>query len=127
MRSGLLLLACLMGCTFSGTNATETRADEVGAVFEGWLDVPASGVYTLFIESDDGSRLLVDGVEVIDNDGLHAVLEKTGMLALKAGLHPIEVTYFESGASEALSLEYEGPGIARQRIPPEALCHVSAR
>jgi len=53
MRSGLLLLACLMGCTFSGTNATETRADEVGAETSG--SDTGVGESTGVSESDTGA------------------------------------------------------------------------
>lgn len=99
------------------------RNDRFGFRFRGFFKAPQDGVYSFHLSSNDGSRLAIHGETLIDNDGLHAVMEKNGMLALKAGLHPLEITYFESGASEALSLEYEGPGITRQRIPAEAFCH----
>jgi len=36
-------------------------------------------------------------------------------------MHPITVTFFEHGGDEVLSVSYEGPGIARQTIPPDVL------
>ncbi len=53
------------------------RADDVGAVFTGSLVVPESGPYSLFLESDDGSRLVVGDRVLVDNDGLHGMVERT--------------------------------------------------
>ena len=35
------------------------------------------GAYTMSLESDDGSRLYLDGKPVIDNDGLHGMRERS--------------------------------------------------
>lgn len=42
---------------------------------EGTINVPATGNWTFFTSSDDGSRLYIDGNEVVNNDGLHGVVE----------------------------------------------------
>ncbi|QDV68913.1 Cytochrome c-552 precursor [Rosistilla carotiformis] len=78
--------------------------------------VPASGEYTFSIRSDDGSRLYIDGTEVIDNDGLHGFSEKSGKLALDAGLHTIVVTYFDNGGGDGLEVAWLGPGFNKQKI-----------
>ena len=48
------------------------------------IDRPAS--YTLYLNSDDGSKLWLDGVLVIDNDGLHGMRELSATRTLTAGL-----------------------------------------
>jgi hypothetical protein len=100
-----------------GDFASSGRADEVGAVFEGWLNVPTSGFYTLFVESDDGSRLLVDGTPVVNNDGLHGMVEKSGVVGLLAGKHVLRVEFFESGGGAGVIARWQGPGISKQVIP----------
>jgi hypothetical protein len=105
----------------SGNFATSGRADNVGAVFAGWLEVPYDGLWTLSTESDDGSALLVDGTPLVSNDGLHGMLEKKGLTALKAGKHAIEVRFFEAGGGAGLILRIEGPGVARQAVPASML------
>lgn len=40
------------------------RNDRVGLSFSGWLDVPADGLYTFWLRSDDGSQLFVGGPTV---------------------------------------------------------------
>ena len=63
-----------------GVFAGSGLSDDVGAVFEGQIIFPATGVWTLFTDSDDGSRLLVDGVQIVDNDVLHGMRERSGTI-----------------------------------------------
>ncbi|MBK7403779.1 MAG: hypothetical protein IPJ41_03880 [Phycisphaerales bacterium] len=100
-----------------GPFADSGRADEVGAVFEGYLDVPRDAVYELSVESDDGSRLLIGGQTVADNDGLHSMQEQSGKIGLRAGLHTARVEFFESGGSAGLVVRIAGGGLARQIVP----------
>lgn len=63
--------------TASGTTATigtgvTGLADNFALVFTNTLQVPTTGVYEFYTNSDDGSKLYIDGVVVVDNDGLHA-------------------------------------------------------
>lgn len=85
--------------------------------YTGVLDVPNSGTYTFYTNSDDGSRLYVDGTLVVDNDGLHPPQERSGTVVLAAGYHDIEVTFFERGGGEVLEVSWEGPGFAKQLVP----------
>ncbi|MDG2423504.1 MAG: M12 family metallo-peptidase [Phycisphaerales bacterium] len=92
-------------------------SDDVGAVFEGYIDVPASGYWTLHTESDDGSKLYIGDVEVVDNDGLHGMQERSGEIGLLAGTHAIRVEFFERGGGAGLIVRWQGPGIGKQVIP----------
>jgi hexosaminidase len=47
---------------------------------------------------------------VIDNDGSHGAEERRGMIALRAGLHPLRVDYFQATGGAALSLRYRVGG-----------------
>lgn len=95
--------------------------DNFGVTFDGYLHVPETGLYTFYTTSDDGSQLFLDEELVVTNDGLHGAIESGGMVRLEAGLHAIKVTYFEAGGDQVLSVSYEGPGIDKQVIAPEAL------
>lgn len=85
------------------------------------LLVPSSGDYTFFLTSDDGSRLYIDGQEVIDHDGLHGFSAKSGKVSLAAGLHPIVVTYFDNGGGDGLQVAWQGPGLDKQNIDAAVL------
>lgn len=57
--------------------------------------IPSSKEYTFSLLSDDGSRLIIDGKTVIDNDGIHPPREKIGKIFLEKGIHSFEVQYFQ--------------------------------
>ncbi|HUU82083.1 MAG TPA: glycoside hydrolase family 38 C-terminal domain-containing protein [Phycisphaerae bacterium] len=100
-----------------------SQDEQFGFAFAGFVEVPRDGVYTFHTASDDGSSLYIGDVEIVDNDGLHGLRERSGQIALKAGLHPIRVTYFERTGGDGLEVRYQGPGIDKQTIPPDALYH----
>lgn len=83
--------------------------------------VPTAGKYRFYIASDDGSRLYVDDQEVIRNDGLHGMSEKSGEINLDSGLHSIVVTYFDNGGGDGLKVAWQGPGFRKQTIDAEVL------
>jgi len=95
--------------------------ENFGLKFTGYIHVPKDGAYTFFTNSDDGTRLFIGKIEVVDNDGMHAPKEESGSINLKAGKHPIRLYFMQGGGGSALSVSYEGPGIAKSQIPSQAL------
>src|ERR1035437_5760698 len=57
----------------------------------------------------------------VDNDGDHAVREKSASTFLSKGKHPIRVEWFNDLGVYALAVEWAGPGILRQPIPDGSL------
>ena len=88
--------------------------------FTGLLTVPKDGAYTFGTESDDGSRLYIDGKLVVNNDGLHGMEEKTGKATLKAGPHALIATYFNNGGGEGSRVWWQGPGLNKQPLTAAA-------
>ena len=88
--------------------------------FTTYLEIPTDGTYTFYTTSDDGSQLFIDGALVVDNDGIQAPTEAYGTISLTAGTYPLEVTYFEAGGGELLSVSWQGPGITKAIIPTSA-------
>lgn len=111
----------------AGNFAGSGRADDVGAVFEGYVTVPQTALYTLFTHSDDGSRLYVGDTLVVENDGLHGLQERSGVIGLKAGAHAVRVEFFERGGQAGLIVRIEGGGLSKQVIPGEMWSHVVCR
>ncbi|HTB84150.1 MAG TPA: PA14 domain-containing protein, partial [Candidatus Sulfotelmatobacter sp.] len=60
---------------------------------------------------------------LVDNDGDHAIREKSGSIFLSKGKHPIRVEWFNDTGAYALAVEWTGPGISRQPIPEGSLFH----
>ncbi len=92
------------------------RPTYFGLRFDGLIRVPATGMYTFFLASNDGSRLLIDGREIIRNDGNHATVEEWGSIALQKGIHRIEVKYFQCGGGKELKLSWKGPGFGKKEV-----------
>ena len=92
------------------------RDEHFAMRFTGFIDAPETGIYTFYLDSDDGSRLIIGNTELIDNDGLHSAIEQSGVLALKKGLHPIAIEYFEKTGQDDLLLQWSGPSIEKQPV-----------
>ncbi|WP_019036975.1 PA14 domain-containing protein [Psychroflexus tropicus] len=93
--------------------------------FTGFVDISTDDTYTFFTNSDDGSKLFIDGVEVVDNDGLHSATEVSGSIALTEGLHFIEILYFENTGDDLLEVSYESSTITKTQIPFSVLASPS--
>lgn len=92
-----------------------------GVRLRGRIVIPQDGTWTFRLGSDDGSRLLIDGVQVINYDGLHSYGTRTGTATLSAGEHDIEVLFFENTGNHGLTLAWQGPGVPTMAIvPPSA-------
>jgi hypothetical protein len=63
--------------------------------YSGVFAVEKAGRYEFRLSSDDGTKLIIDGKVVIDNDGQHAPKEKTGKVKLDAGDHEMVLEYFQ--------------------------------
>ena len=97
---------------------------QFGEIFQGFIRIPKDGLYRFSLRSNDGSRLFVDGTEWINNDGPHTAQEKTGAIPLQAGLHRIEVRYFQAGGSFALNLFWTVPGHDKVEVPSAVFFHL---
>lgn len=95
--------------------------ENFGMKFEGFINIPSDGIYTFFTESDDGTRLSINGKPIVLNDGIHGMREQYGKIALKAGHHLISVEYFQKLYGLGLEVSYAGPGIAKKKIPANVL------
>ncbi|MEM7722527.1 MAG: Hint domain-containing protein [Pseudomonadota bacterium] len=73
------------------------------------LTVTTGGVYTFEVGSDDGSRLYVDGVEVVENDGLQPFNVEQGTVTLAPGEHEIVIIFFERAGAQQLQSTISGP------------------
>jgi hypothetical protein len=110
----------------TGPTFPDTKLDNHFAIrWTGRIKIPKDGQYTFFLESDDGSRLLIDGKTVVDNGGLHDMQEQSGNVELKEGEHELQIDYFENendgGAGCVLS--WKTTGMPKQVVPAGALFH----
>ena len=120
------VLPAMAGSVSNFDITVRLRDDYFGFRFSGQIKVATAGSYTFYTTSDDGSQLYIGNTLVVDNDGLHGMVEQSGTISLTAGMHPITVTMFEKGGGEGLVVEYQGPGVTRQEIPDGVLYRLSS-
>ena len=94
--------------------------DNYAIRYHGYLRVPTNGMYTFYTTSDDGSKLAIGSEEVVDNDGVHGTQERSGQIALKSGLHPCTVTFFQGTGGASLGAAWQAPGLEKGTIPSSA-------
>jgi hypothetical protein len=85
------------------------------------VKVPQDGLYEFKLIADDGANLYIADQKIIDNDGVHPVLEKTGSVELKAGDVNFHVSYFQGPRFDiALELMWKGPNDTEFTYIPRA-------
>lgn len=103
--------------------AKKQRIDKFAFEFNGYIKIEKDAAYDFFIASDDGSKLFIDDEEVVDNDGDHGTVEKSGKAALKKGYHKIKVLYFDSGGGNELKVFIQAQGGIKQELATGMLFH----
>lgn len=96
--------ASVEGNFSSGRNFPIAGANEFALRATAEILIPTAGVWTIGTNSDDGVRVRINGANVIVDDSLHAVADRFGQVTLTAGLHTLELVFFEHGGYEAVEL-----------------------
>jgi len=103
------------------TLAPKAHDNNFAFKYDGYIKIGGAGVYSFTLASDDGSQLFINDKLVVDNNGRHGMIAKTGQVNLAAGFHKITVTYFDAGGNAKLELKYKGPGVSEQQVPANVL------
>ncbi|MFZ1288792.1 MAG: alpha-L-arabinofuranosidase C-terminal domain-containing protein [Melioribacteraceae bacterium] len=91
--------------------------------YSGLIKIPQDGFYNFYVNSDDGTKLYIDGKLIVSNDGRHAPIEVQGFASLKNGFHKIELEFFQAGGGLELKTSIKGPGIEKKEISADMLFH----
>ena len=102
-------------------DAPASLLDRFGAVYSGHLMVPKSGAWNIALESDDGSRLWIDGRLAIDHGARHSMTSKGVRLDLSEGMHEFAVEYFENTGGAGLRLLWALDGFPSEAVPERFL------
>lgn len=88
----------------------------------GTVEIPTAGVYTFYVEKNDGHRLyLGEDSTLVQNEWRDMTGEITNSMYLSAGPLPIRLEYYEGYSSAKCKLSWSGPGLPKQIIPRGAL------
>ena len=103
------------------------------AVWDGLINIPADGGYTIYVTARDGARLVIDGKEVartgppfsqVCGSPGNAVRYARGSMGLRAGLHTFHLEGLHSESRGVPHLLWEGPSLPLTEIPAAAYSHV---
>jgi hypothetical protein len=89
-----------------------------GMTLIGFIDIPTTDTWHIFIESDDGSKVFVDGSLLVDNDGLHGMIEKKGSRYLTKGKHPLRVEFSQWDWGGGLVMRWMNSKDNKKQIVP---------
>ncbi|MCX6251020.1 MAG: alpha-L-fucosidase [Bacteroidetes bacterium] len=103
--------------------STRQKDEYFAMEYTGYLLITDDDIYSFSDDSDDGSALYIDDIPIVNNDGLHGMLEKEGEIALSEGFHPIRVTYFNKAGDFGLKISIRSPQYKKQLIRNDWLYH----
>jgi mono/diheme cytochrome c family protein len=92
------------------------RGNNYGLRFEGYFQADREADYTFATNSDDGSKIYVDGKLVVDNDGIHPPQTRRGKIKLTKGNHKVTLDFFQGGGGAELSAQVEAPGFGSYNL-----------
>lgn len=116
-------------CSASAARGRLLLQDDSGAeLLE--MDVPEHGVSPgdrIKLEAQAcsitiaGQALVLGKGPVVDNDGIHPVIRRSGSAYLGPGRHRVRLLWFNATGQYGLKVSFQGPGLAHQKIPDSAL------
>jgi len=88
----------------------------------GQVEAPETATYTFHTQSDDGVRLWVNNVQLIDNWTDHSNDHNSGDIDLTTGQrYDIRLEFYENGGQAVCQLSWSTPSMARAAIPSQYL------
>lgn len=96
-------------------------ASAFGVIYNGYINIDQDGMYGFSTISDDGSMIYIDDTPVVDNDGRHSAIEKSGSVPLQKGFHTITIKYIDVRIPGSLKVFMTIPGKPKGELSPESL------
>jgi hypothetical protein len=96
--------------------------DSFSARWTGEVEAAFTETYTFYTTSDDGARLWVNGVQVVNSWIDQSATEHSGTIDLVAGTtYSLIMEYYENGGGAVAELRWSSPSTPKQLIPQAAL------
>jgi len=97
-------------------------ATVTSAKWTGFIEPQYSQTYTITTTSDDGSRVYINGKEVVNNWYNQSATSRSGTISLTAGkLYPIEVDYYQNTGVASMQLLWSCKSTAKCLVPQSQL------
>jgi N-acetylmuramoyl-L-alanine amidase len=106
----------------SGAPSSTMQPDTFSARWTGQVQPRYSQTYEFYVRSDDGARLWVNNVLLIDQFVPQGATEWSGSIALVAGQkYDLRLEYFENTGDAVAQLSWSSPSQAKEIIPTTQL------
>ncbi len=106
----------------TGSFMTGGPSDSFSARWTGQVQARSSETYTFYLNHDDGARMWVNNVQIINNWTDHAAVEDTGTIDLTMGnKYTITVEFYENSGDATCQLSWSTFTIAKEIIPKSQL------
>lgn len=97
---------------------TNGLTSEFGLSYSGYIKIPEDGAYTIYMASASKCHVMLHDIHLLDNDFNYSSQEQSEEVYLKAGYHPIRISYQQNDkVTPLISLKMEGPGISKSDVP----------
>ncbi|MGC3972452.1 MAG: PA14 domain-containing protein [Pirellulales bacterium] len=97
--------------TSAGYDISVAKANNnFGLRFEGYLHLTKEERCVFRLKCDDGAKLYIDDILIVDYDGIHPAGEKEAKASLKEGVHKVVVEYFDAGGQKELAADVRFAG-----------------
>ena len=103
------------------TSPTTITQKQFAARLSARMIIAKDDDYQFYLKSVNGSRLIIDGQVLINNDGMHGRKELSARVYLDKGEHKIVIEYFVNNNAPELDLSYSSSSLTRQSISDELL------
>ncbi len=105
-----------------GGPAPSVGDDNFSVRWSGQVEAAFTETYTFYARTDDGVRLWVEGLQLVDNWINRSATENKGTIDLVAGqFYSVVMEYYEDGGGAVAELRWSSPHTPKQLIPQAAL------
>jgi hypothetical protein len=109
-----------VGLTTSSGGSVPTRSDGFIIRFHGFINIPTAGTYWFGGQADDGIRIKINNVLVVNSWIESGGDFRQGSITLSAGVVPVEIMYYENGGGQMVNFQWFING-SWQIVPSTAL------
>jgi hypothetical protein len=95
-----------VGLTTSSGADLATRSDGFIVRFYGYINIPTPGTYYFGGQADDGIRIKINNISVVDSWIESGGAFREGSITLSAGVVPVEVMYYENGGGQMVNFQW---------------------
>lgn len=92
--------------------------ESFGLILSGYFKSEEKGIYEFELNSDDGSALYIGTSLVVNNDGIHGSKAEKGAIALREGMYPITLFYFQTTGYSQFNLNAKFPDNTNHKLEP---------